>query len=346
MATMAELLMQSQLKNSAMDRRSSIAESLLASSQRTTSPLVAALGGFLGAYQLKNLADEQGQLEKQLMQQMGSQPTAPFEGTGMTAQAYNILLNPAKRGTPEYQAALAYAGQPKTQVQADGSIVTIKPDLSWVNQGGQPTGQPMGQPITGQSPAGNPNVTITEGGLATAADKSKLKQAEVEAKGLLSALDSFGAAIDGATNADFLSALGGGVTEGGTKLNNAWTNAALLAKGEALYNLGVLSGPDLSIIQKALADPSTIRGSVTTKEAYKEQIKGIKQTVQNKIDNYRQLYGNQPQEAAPNEFIDMPNAPATLQPAPEMQRVNTVQTLKSKGFTAQEIKDYMKAKGM
>ena len=55
----------------------------------------------------------------------------PFEGTGMQAQAANILLT-GDPSSPEYRAAYAIASQPKTSFDvASGQMYTVTPDMSW-----------------------------------------------------------------------------------------------------------------------------------------------------------------------------------------------------------------------
>jgi hypothetical protein len=57
-----------------------------------------------------------------------------------------------------------------------------------------------------------------------------------------------------------------------TKANTAYNVAALLAKGEALFNLGVLNGPDLEVIRRTLPDPSTFKGASADKAAIDEAV--------------------------------------------------------------------------
>jgi hypothetical protein len=79
-----------------------------------------------------------------------------------------------------------------------------------------------------------------------------------------------------------------------TALSTAWSNAALLAKGEALYNLGVLNGPDLQIIQRTLSDPATIRGFFTGQETTEAQIKAIETLIDQRLATARVQFGGQP----------------------------------------------------
>jgi len=51
--------------------------------------------------------------------------TGPFEGTGLSAQAWNIVLDESKRGTPEFKAAKATLQQPR-YIQTDQGTMVIK----------------------------------------------------------------------------------------------------------------------------------------------------------------------------------------------------------------------------
>lgn len=338
MATLAEILMQSQLKNSAMDRRTAMAENLLATSSRTTSPLVAALGGFLGTYQMNQLADEQSKLEKQLMQQASQQTAKPFEGTSMDAQTYNILLDPSKRGTPEWQAAYSRAGRVETKVQPDGSVITIKPDLSWVNQGGIPA---MGQPAAGQPSVGNPNVEITEG-----AGKQKFNEAEAKAAGfadrmqeaqtVLKDLDVLGTDIEQAVKIAIPKIGNTLVTPEYQQFDQAkrtFINAVLRRESGAVISPEEFKNaekqyfPQVGDDQKVIAQKRKERDAALT-------------GMQRSAGAYYQPQGK------PAEFIDMPPPPPAMQPAPEMPRLEIVTKLRSQGFKANEIREYLKAKGL
>jgi len=57
-----------------------------------------------------------------------------------------------------------------------------------------------------------------------------------------------------------------------TRLNSAWTNVALIAKGKNLYELGVLNVGDLPQLQKALADPSSTLALLATGGDVEHQI--------------------------------------------------------------------------
>lgn len=121
----------------------------------------------------------------------------------------------------------------------------------------------------------------------SAADRTKLRNIETEAEGILDALDTFKQTRKQAGAGErFQSAAGLP-----TALNSSYNNAALLAKGEALYNLGVLNGPDLDIIRRTLADPGTVRGAVTSQETVNAQIDQIKGLLQQRLATARRQYG-------------------------------------------------------
>jgi len=144
----------------------------------------------------------------------------------------------------------------------------------------------------------------------------KVAQAEVGAAGVLYGLDKFEAAIREAPEGAQMEAFFGGLTPAGQKINTAWTNAALLAKGEELYNLGVLSGPDLDIIQKALPDPSTKGGAIKNKDTYYTAINEVRDLLNKRLDASRKAYGDGTSPQAAPVASDRPkDAPAEARKA-------------------------------
>jgi hypothetical protein len=124
----------------------------------------------------------------------------------------------------------------------------------------------------------------------SATDRTKLKQAETDAAAIITALDAF---------KDRRAKAGPGERIGtalgmSTVLGTTYNNAALLAKGEALYNLGVLNGADLTRLQQALADPGTLKGGLaTSQETVDGQIDAVKALLQSKLETARQQFGGQ-----------------------------------------------------
>lgn len=173
-------------------------------------------------------------------------------------------------------------------------------------------GQPGFEPVPGGPQDPNQN---------SAGDRTRLRQIETDAQGIFDALNNFRQTRRGA-----------GVLERGftalgvpTELATSWANAALLAKGEALYNLGVLNGPDLTIIQRVLADPSTIRGFFTGSETAEAQIRQIETLLQQRVAAARQQYGagmQRPQSPGPGGR-GVAEPPPSAQPSRDPVRVNT-----------------------
>lgn len=129
--------------------------------------------------------------------------------------------------------------------------------------------------------------------------KQQLGKIEADSNVLLSSLDNFGKAIDEAQTGDFASAAAGGLGPGGQRLKGAWTSAALMAKGQGLYELGVLSGPDMEVIKGALKDPGSGGGQIANKGAYKEGIQQVRDLVNTRLNEYRKNLGSPAQRAAP-----------------------------------------------
>lgn len=88
----------------------------------------------------------------------------------------------------------------------------------------------------------------------------KLHTARTEAATIVSALADFQREFQNTSTFGAVKSVLGATTP----VNTAYNTAALLAKGEQLFNLGVLNGPDLDIIRRTLPDPSTIRGATAT----------------------------------------------------------------------------------
>jgi hypothetical protein len=119
---------------------------------------------------------------------LGRDDTAPgvFQGTGLDAQSYNIVLEGTKNGqtnTPEYAAAYANLAMPKvTTDPVTGKSVYVQPDMSWaVPPVGRSTAQdaPLPEGATSQQVPGatittNPGAPIyneTQGKAAGFADR-------------------------------------------------------------------------------------------------------------------------------------------------------------------------------
>lgn len=149
------------------------------------------------------------------------------------------------------------------------------------------------------------------------ADRTKLKTIETEAASILDALEAFRTTRRDASSTSRIASAVGLPTE----LNSTYGNAALLAKGEALYNLGVLNGPDLGIIRRVLADPGTAAGGVASQETVEKQIGQVRALLEQRLATARTQYGGQP-AAAPRSLMDgaTPPPPGSSATAPAASR--------------------------
>ena len=128
----------------------------------------------------------------------------------------------------------------------------------------------------------------------------KLGTLKSEAGSLLTALGRFRDVVKESDQWAFNSAYAGGATASGRRLNTAYNNAALMAKSEALFNLGVLNGPDLDIIRRTLPDPSTLGGAFTvSKDAYGAAIDEVENLIKSRIAQYETNLGGAEAGEAP-----------------------------------------------
>lgn len=221
-------------------------------------------------------------------------------------RATGILFNPnADTSSPEYQRAHYIASQPRDQYDAaTGRMVTIRPELPPNIRppayGGQATPQPpmpQGQPPAPGAPQGAPidtapNVTVRQ--IAPPAmssqDRQKIEAATTDAAVLVGSLNEYVKSFDSATPGERATSVMGV----NTPLNTSFSNAALMAKGEALFNLGVLNGPDLDIIRRTLPDPSTAKGQVAGPEGARAAAEQISRMIQDRITSHYRQKGLEP----------------------------------------------------
>ncbi len=257
----------------------------------------------------------------------GRAPEAPagqggaFAGSGMPAQIANILLDQSIPPTdPRYHYAYSQATTPRREFDpASGQLVTITPQLPptirqpvYPNQGGAPQAQSPaapnagGLPVPAPSPAAAPAPQQTgevpqqvAPGVAvqnvapprvSPADKKMLDQATTDAAVLTNALNDYVGAFQKAGPGENIKSVLGV----NTPVNTAFSNAALMAKGESLFNLGVLNGPDLDIIRRTLPDPSTLKGQSAGPEAAKAAAQQISRLIQDRVTSYYRQRGQEP----------------------------------------------------
>lgn len=110
--------------------------------------------------------------------------------------------------------------------------------------------------------------------------KEDFNKADIESQALKSALDEYVKSI-GSTDAKERAQTVAGVP---TVLGTNYNNAILLAKGETLFNLGVLNGGDLKRLQQSLADPSTISGNMASVDTVKKQAQQIQKLIDGRME--------------------------------------------------------------
>lgn len=225
-------------------------------------------------------------------------------GNGLDAGLLNILVT-GDPSTPQYAAAFARLGA--EEVLPSG--MTRRPDMSpfraptyrppGVVEAGTPAipqgGRQFGRAEVGEAPPPGPSAN----------DRTKLKQIEIEASGIMGALDEFTTTRSKAGVGERAASAAGLPTE----LNSTYNNAALLAKGQALYDLGVLNGPDLDIIRRTLADPGTIRGAAASQSTVEAQARRIKNLIDQRLTAAREQYGGA-KPAAPRSLMDGAEPPS------------------------------------
>ena len=135
-------------------------------------------------------------------------------------------------------------------------------------------------------------------------DLTQYRKITEQAGTLTAALDDFAKASRNASLGERVATVAGASTD----LHSAWTNSAMLAKGEALYQLGVLSGPDMQVIRGALADPSTFMGSLASNDTIDKQVARIKRILNTRLEQARESYlpGVKPPESTAATSTERP----------------------------------------
>jgi hypothetical protein len=204
---------------------------------------------------------------------------------------------------PTYQPGGAAAAQPPA------AVPPVDPNATPPAPGATPAPPASVPPAPQPAVAGTGSATEIPGTAKapgqTSADKQKLQSAEVEFAKITSAIQSYRQVIK-ETGANTWSGATPFPTEAATKMNTAYNNVALLAKGEELYNLGVLNGPDLDIIRRTLADPSTFKGVTSSVKELNGQIDMVEKILNKAMEAARKQYGPKPLPGAkggPSETV-------------------------------------------
>jgi hypothetical protein len=182
---------------------------------------------------------------------------------------------------------------------------------------------PGALPLTGTQSKGQPSAT----------EMAKLRAARSEVQKITEAAEKFRTEWKKASVAEKARATLGGTTP----LNSAYNNFALLLKGEAGYNLGVLNGPDLEVIRRAIPDPSTLRGNIATLDSDMDSaVDQVNTLLRNGIKAQEEQLNITPpqgaqgkQTAKPGTYLGPDNSPISWSEIED--------TAKKRGITTDEV---------
>ena len=94
------------------------------------------------------------------------------------------------------------------------------------------------------------------------------------------------------------------------RMNSKYT--ALLMGLKDAYELGALTGPDMSIVESQLTNPATIAGAMTSRDAMKEQVKVMEGLLSRSKQNLESSYGRKIDFGAPQGVNNPANDPLGL----------------------------------
>lgn len=95
---------------------------------------------------------------------------------------------------------------------------------------------------------------------------------------------------------------------GGAEMESLATEIQLLAKGEDMYQLGVLTGPDMSLLQKITADPASLNSLFTRDKTRLKQIDTQMKSIQDKLGSVTRASGYRPKAGAAPKPTSGPEA--------------------------------------
>ena len=202
----------------------------------------------------------------------------PFEGTGMDAQVLNIL-NTGDPSSKEYATAYTYYTQPKTQMTPEG-MIQINPKLPPGIQpptfgGGVSDEMPKGQ-RQGEKPF-------------LSANQLKYNQGYNEVANLTDAYNRYMTVAEEVipeNPSDWTKVTG----EQLGRLRSAYGNLTLAAKGPALLELGVLSGPDLEQIEQIFPNPIGFKTNLVGKDYALSSVNEAGKNLANRIGRLNETF--------------------------------------------------------
>ena len=96
------------------------------------------------------------------------------------------------------------------------------------------------------------------------------------------------------------------------RMNSKYT--ALLMGLKDAYELGALTGPDMSIVESQITNPATIAGALTSRDAMQEQVKVLEGMLQRGKQNLESSYNKKIDFGAPSSGFNSANDPLGLRP--------------------------------
>ncbi|TIN20584.1 MAG: hypothetical protein E5Y51_02310 [Mesorhizobium sp.] len=192
-----------------------------------------------------------------------------FEGNSLDAQAWNILRT-ADPNSQDYATAYAIVSQPKQQLvqTPDGQmLINVPPPLpAWLKApGGAATSAPNSPgattppsptsataPVTAPTPTGAPQGGATAGGLIPGTAKPTETQRN-RVSAVNQAFDAINTELDRYTH--LVGKSGIEAMPGQAKDNLNTVRQGIMLQLKELFNLGVLNGPDLSLMERMIYDP-------------------------------------------------------------------------------------------
>lgn len=245
-----------------------------------------------------------------------------FEGTSLDAQAWNILQNtdPSSR---EYATAYSIVAQPKQQLvqTADGLVpVLVPPQLpSWLKAPGGSPEAPTG-PGAPQGNAALPQSAPQGNAVAGSAIPGTIKPTETQRNRVSNVNQAF-ETINGELDryADLVKKNGIEIMPGEGKDNLNTVRQGIMLQMKELFNLGVLNGPDLSLMERMIYDPVvdvTKEGGVVNliPQLWTGATGGAEERARNSVAELKRMLGNIKESAA--QSIAAPGQQQAAPPPP------------------------------
>ena len=216
-----------------------------------------------------------------IQQQLKSKYKAgTFEGTSMDAQALN-LLQKADPASPEYDMAYSYYTTPKIQMTPEGPITINRKLPSFVVP-------PAGQTVAGQTEDLS-GISRVKGMEKLSPNQLKYNNAYGETSNLVDAYNRY---VDIAQRIVPENPTGWASVSSADygQLISAYNNLKLASKGKAMFELGVLSGPDETIIENTMINPISAKGTLLGRDAVLSSVAETGRALKGRLGRLNETY--------------------------------------------------------